>query len=347
MEKKRFPINIVDLRDFCLDLEGNETGAYVGRRIKLTGDGLGSVVVNLGRSSDFYLQTNSEKYYGADYNREETTRHHSGDVQKYMVSRTVLNADVVIMVPKLKVHKKVGVTLGGKGLVGINTNKNYLVHYTLGTPSSGGDQFPDGLLDFKETCILNTQRFLYDLLLARRNKIFDKAYVGLLAIYRKVFKRLLGAVDGQKSILDGGNWYGNDSAWRMVTDLMKIVVYADLDGRIKDTPQRKILTVIDGIIGGEGNGPLTPTEKRTGVVIAGFNPLATDIVGTRMMGFDWKKLKYIVSLLENKHFDLFVDDVNRIEVLSNVLHWHNIFEVNDQLLAFEPHPGWVGHVEIS
>lgn len=345
--KRRFDVKIVDLRDFWLDLGTNETGAFVGDRKKLAGDNLGSVIINLGRRSEFYGLSNSHKYYGADYNREETIRHHSGEVQKYMVSRTILNADAILMLPKLKVHKKVGVTLGGKGLVGINTNKNYLVHYTLGNPSSGGDQFPDKLLSVKEQFILKMQRTFYDLLLARRNRILDAAYVEALRIYRKCFKGLLGVVDEKKAILDGGNWYGNDSAWRMVSDLMKIVMYADCDGQLKGIPQRKVLTVIDGIIGGEGNGPLVPTEKRAGVVIAGANPLATDIVGARMMGFDWQKIKYMRNLLEHEYFKFYVDDVRRIQVLSNIDQWRNIFEENDRLLAFAPHPGWVGHVEIS
>jgi hypothetical protein len=158
---------------------------------------------------------------------------------------------------------------------------------------------------------------------------------------------VLGTLEKEKAIFDGGNWYGNDSAWRMVSDLMKIIMYADRDGCVKDFPQRTILTVIDGIIGGERNGPLVPTEKKAGVVIAGLNPLATDIVGTRMMGFDWRKLKYIVNLLENKHFGFFVENVEQIKVSSNISEWQDIFQENDKLLAFAPHPGWVGHVEIS
>jgi len=37
-------------------------------------------------------------------------------------------------IPKMKVHGKVGVTLNLKGLVGVNTDKNYLIHYRVGTP---------------------------------------------------------------------------------------------------------------------------------------------------------------------------------------------------------------------
>ena len=37
--------------------------------------------------------------------------------------------------PKLKTHKKCGVTISLKNLVGLNTNKNLLPHHSLGTPS--------------------------------------------------------------------------------------------------------------------------------------------------------------------------------------------------------------------
>ena len=59
-----------------------------------------------------------------------------------MISRTALQSDVFINLPKLKTHKKVGVTLNLKNLVGINGNKNWLPHYAIGSPEENGDQFP-------------------------------------------------------------------------------------------------------------------------------------------------------------------------------------------------------------
>lgn len=77
-----------------------------------------------------------------------------------MVSKTILSADVIMSVPKLKVHKKVGVTLNTKHLVDTNTNKTYLVHYTLGTPREGGDQLPPSLLSRTEGMKVKMKRFL-------------------------------------------------------------------------------------------------------------------------------------------------------------------------------------------
>lgn len=53
----------------------------------------------------------------------------------------MLASDVIISVPKLKVHRKVGTTLNFKNMVGINTDKNHLAHYRIGAPAQGGDEF--------------------------------------------------------------------------------------------------------------------------------------------------------------------------------------------------------------
>lgn len=136
--KRKFEIKILDLRDWWADKKPENIVLFSKLRKKLPGDPLGSVVVNLGRKSEFCNVNNWNRFYGADYNRDETIKHHQEEIQEYMISKTILNSDVFISVPKLKVHKKVGVTLNAKGLVGINTNKNYLIHYTLGTPEEGG-----------------------------------------------------------------------------------------------------------------------------------------------------------------------------------------------------------------
>jgi len=346
-DKYRFELRILDLRDFWLERCEGMVAATLDRRHKLPGDPEGSVVVNLGRKSAFY-GLKSDRFYGADYNRDETIRHHTGERQEYMVSKTILGADVLISVPKLKVHKKVGVTLNAKGLVGINTNKNYIVHYTLGTPEEGGDQFPPGFLKGKAKLRVKLQRFLYDLLLARKNPITDKAYEFIHKTAKVLIRPFFRGVDTREiGLYDGGNWYGNDSAWRMVSDLMKVALYADKNGKLMETPQRRIFSMVDGIIGGENNGPLTPDEKRCGVVIAGFNPLAVDIVGIRLMGFDWTRLKWVTDLLKNKYFNFYVDNIGDIKIMTDASEFQDIFSDNSVLLGFKPHPGWQGYVELS
>lgn len=104
------------------------------------GDPMGYTIVDLKQDSEL-SGVDPRRFYGADYNRKETIAAHSNGHHKYFISNTILNADVVISVPKLKVHRKVGVTLNIKNMVGINGNKNYLVHYQVGTQSKGEMSF--------------------------------------------------------------------------------------------------------------------------------------------------------------------------------------------------------------
>jgi uncharacterized protein (DUF362 family) len=346
-KKRKFEIKILDLRDFWLDIKNGDVAQFVKRRKKLSGDPLGSVLVNLGGYSRLCEKVDFKNFCGPYYNRDETITHHHGTVHEYLISGSVLAADVVISVPKLKVHKKVGVTLNAKGMVGISTNKNFLVHYTLGTSEEGGDQFPPGVLNSRESMIIKIQRLLHDLLLSRKKALLDKLYEYIVLTYRMFLTKGIGRVSSEKRVFDGGNWYGNDTAWRMVCDLMTIIAYCDKAGVLREIPQRKIFSVVDGIIGGENNGPLSPDEKRAGIVIAGSDPLAVDIVGCRLMGFDWKKLKWATDLVENERFNCFVRDISSIKIRSWTDEFLNMFEKNDKLLDFLPHPGWRGYVELS
>jgi hypothetical protein len=132
-------VSVLDLRE----MEWEERGDVIFDRRKLAGDPLGSVEFNLGDASHFTGHHPSSKgYYGADYNVAETTAAHTNGNHRYRVSRTVIASDLFINLPKLKTHKKAGITCSLKNLVGINTYKNFLPHHTEGTPLMGGDQFP-------------------------------------------------------------------------------------------------------------------------------------------------------------------------------------------------------------
>lgn len=340
-----FDIEIYDLRNFWLDKKGDPKNIYSINRCKLPGDPLGGALVNLGKKSLFYGVKNYRKFYGADYNREETIKHHHNETQEYLISKTILSADTIISIPKLKVHKKVGVTLNIKGLVGICINKNYLVHYTLGTPSGGGDQFPDNILNFKEAITVKLQRWIYDRFLSKKNTKADFFYrlfkkIGQLFLVPLGFK-----LDKNKSILDAGNWYGNDSTWRMAVDLLRIFIYADKEGNLLNTPACKMFSIVDGIIGGEGDGPLNPDSKKCSVIVAGFNLCAVDLVCARIMGFDYKKIKILNYILNQK--DLYKIDIDKIKPISNE-NYKELFKNKNKnkYFNFEPPSGWKGFIEI-
>lgn len=94
-----------------------------------------------------------------------------------------------------------------------------------------------------------------------------------------------------------GAWPGNDTIWRMVVDLFH--------GFEKLRVGKINLSIIDGIVGGEGEGPFCPKLIQSGVLVAGNDLLLTDLVGTRLMGFNPSKVPYLNHFLEDdKNNDL-------------------------------------------
>ena len=121
-----------------LDLRPEEwrsiDGVVVSKQAQ-EGDPLGSTTVRLDEGSEFVDFSGQGKLYGASYDMEATNERHTGNRHEYMLCRTPMEADVFINLPKLKTHKKVGLTCALKNLVGINANKNWLPHHTEGAPS--------------------------------------------------------------------------------------------------------------------------------------------------------------------------------------------------------------------
>ena len=58
------------------------------------------------------------------------------------------------------------------------------------------------------------------------------------------------------------------------------------------------LAVIDGYEGMEGKGPAWGTPIMSKVVLASRDPLAADIIGTTIMGFDPKRVNYLMAMSE-------------------------------------------------
>lgn len=334
-------LEILDLRDYW-----SKSRHFPSLCRELSGDPNGNLIINLKKESTFYNYPNPKKYYGAVYHRQETIKHHTGEKQEYRLSRTIFNADFIIFVPKLKVHKKVGVSLNLKGLVGIVTNKNFLPHYTLGEPCEGGDQFPEGLLTDRQRSVIKFERWMYDHFLAKRKRLHE--YIHRLVygfFYLKVFSHFGLKIPEEVRILDAGNWYGNDTAWRMVADLAKIVHFADKNGKIHNHRQRNMLSIIDGVIGGENIGPLIPDPKTIGLLIGGTDILAVDIVSTRIMGFNPLKLKQFTELDPN--YDFGARNIEEIILKTNDINFQDLSISNgNRFFKFKPHPGWIDHIEI-
>jgi uncharacterized protein (DUF362 family) len=345
-QRHGFEIAIRDLRTVAAREQG-EAHHSAANRLELPGDPEGYVAVDLGRDSAFAGMPHAERLFGDDYDRSETVLHHNPQRHEYLVSRTVLNADVVISVPKLKVHCKVGTTLNAKGMVGINGNKNWVAHYRLGPPSDGGDEFPDSepAAARTKTSVMHSMR---EHLLTRKSPGRELLYHAAVKTFRTL-RPVLGELGRARHQHGSGNWYGNDTAWRMTADLARIVLFADSEGRLCETPQRRFASVVDGIVGGEREGPLAADPKPAGVLVAGDSLLGVDLAASRLMGFDWRKIRYLSWLVDHAAGRMNISDpAEEIEIVSNVEEWRDLLRDRScPDLAFEPAAGWKGQVELT
>lgn len=67
------------------------------------------------------------------------------------------------------------------------------------------------------------------------------------------------------------------------------------------------LAIIDGVVGMQGNGPVAGHPISSGVALASTNPLAADIIGTQVMGLDWRTIGYLWYLSQLR--ELNVEDI--------------------------------------
>lgn len=348
-----FEIQVFDLRNLYVPWDYDHDFAPSHLRERTERDPAGYVEVDLGSESAFAAWSDQtvQLMYGSDVDRKQTVHHHLRGHHRYKVAKSVLEADVLISVPKLKVHSKVGVTLNIKGMVGTQGDKNYIPHHLIGLPANGGDEYPDqGLL---QNTLNRYRQWLYSGLLAQETLTTDMAYKALSKIFQtgQHVAWKLGRIqhgDQYRGPITGGGWHGNDTAWRMALDLIRIVLYADRSGKLCDASQRKFFSIVDGIVGGEGEGPLSPAAKHCGVILAGFNPLAVDMVATRLMGFDPFKIKMLAEGLKKSWLKLWPDDAVGNPIHSNVAAYRSMMtDQADGFLTFQPPNGWRNRVEIG
>jgi len=73
--------------------------------------------------------------------------------------------------------------------------------------------------------------------------------------------------------------------------------WAGLEQAILDVAAavRPDYAIVDGIVGMEGNGPISGTPVSSNVLVFGNDPVATDVIGARVMGFDPLKVVYLAE----------------------------------------------------
>lgn len=328
-------LDLIDLRQeewTALD------GVIVERRC-IAGDPLGGIAYDLADASEFAGHRGAGRYYGADYDADVVNYHHSGGRHEYMIAASAIHCDVLFSLPKLKTHKKAGVTATLKNLVGVNGDKNWLPHHTEGVPASGGDERPNpGVKQRLERTAVGALRRLSLRVPGMGPWLHRKA--------RGVGRHLFGDTE---DVVRSGNWKGNDTVWRMCLDLNKLILYGNPDGTLRDpapSARKRHYSLVDGVISGEGSGPLNPDPKRTGILLFGVNPASVDAACAYLMGFDPEKIPIIRHAFCARGYPLAEGSWTDVTLRSNHEGWNGrLPEITGETFRFRPHFGWTGTVE--
>jgi len=323
------PVNARDLRFFVL--RSNSLGFVRSTERRPKDD---EVAVDLGGESYFAELdcVSPPKYRVMNYSRRRMESCHQAGSHVYVINRNLLESDVVISLPKFKTHEKVGLTCALKGFVGSVGHKDSLPHHRFGPPEKGGDEYPrdKGGILWKTSAFHDWVQMMAP----------DTRRGGLARVLDKVIRAVLN----RWAPIREGAWWGNDTAWRMVLDLARIATYASFSGALQDKPQRTHLVLVDGIIGGEGGGPLFPTPVPTGLLLFSDGLLATDIAVAHLMGFDPQQMPFLREAQRSLRYSLPSPDWTTESMIYNGKPVA-LRELSSLLQRpFNPPPGWVGHL---
>jgi hypothetical protein len=169
--------------------------------------------------------------------------------------------------------------------------------------------------------------------------------------FLRAARRLESTLRGD-DFVRSGNWYRNRTTWRMCLDLNRCLYYSRPSGPALDAtvPVRTVLTIIDGVVAGEGEGPLAPSDRPLGAVIASLDPVAADLVGIQLMGFDERLIPKIQEAMDDTHLR-----VTAVRSREDIEVWEiDAIGCEPRRRALESlcggecfvaHSGWRGHVE--
>jgi uncharacterized protein (DUF362 family) len=258
-----------------------------------------------------------------DYDPDRLAESHGPGIHKYCITKELFESDVIITIPKVKTHQKAGITNALKILVGINGDKDFLPHHRKGGTNNGGDCYPG------DNILLKLSEYTIDTANRHRGKFIYKPLkyiaIGFWKLSNPSPKHNLAA-----------SWHGNDTTWRMTLDLNKIAVYGKDDGTISKTPQRVLFSLCDGIIGGQGDGPLKADPLALGVICFSNIPSYTDAAMAEVMGFEQDKIplvKNAIKIDNKKKVNIFLDQ--RLIALK---------ELSKISILTIPPPGWVDYL---
>lgn len=106
-----------------------------------------------------------------------------------------------------------------------------------------------------------------------------------LMAYTGAVKNLYGLIPGLKKSDYHRDYPEHYNFARVISELYEL------------TKEKLVFNIMDGITGMEGEGPSAGIPRNFGVVFAGESASAIDFTASRMMGFDTRKIGYIMNCL--------------------------------------------------
>lgn len=325
------PLEVVDFRRTVS--EERLTGAGKERRVSEGARGLEHYVEpDLGAASFLEpVSAGADAFRVTMYDPAKLPTHHAPGRHRYLMAREAFEADLVVNLPKLKAHKKAGLTCCLKNLIGLNGMKEYLPHHRCGAK---GDSHPvrSPLADALEKALdaINRHRAWPKAYAFAERVIYALERRRQRRLARRAADRVLAAADEAAEL--EGNWWGNDTIWRTCLDLNRALLYADRDGVLRDAPQRRELSIVDAVVAGQGDGPLAPEALATGAILAAVNPVAGDWMAARVFGWEPEKIPLLAHFREAAKWPLFTG------VMPESPAWN-------RFPAARPPRGWLGKVE--
>ncbi|HMK45794.1 MAG TPA: DUF362 domain-containing protein [Methanocella sp.] len=318
------------------DLRNEKGLARLGalRKEPLPGDPRGYTAVDLkDDSAHKEIIDQYDRFRLGYYNHHDITKHHNPEKNEYPIANSVLHADVVINVPKLKTHGKAGLTCALKNMIGINVYKGWLPHHRAGSAEIGGDDYEHSDIRQDLMCRLKDE-------IPTRKSIITmiplRAACGMLFFSKYIVPF---RADGP-----GGSWHGNDTIPRTISDLNRILIYADKNGIIQTTPQRRTFVLVDALTAGEKEGPMRNSAKKCGILVAGYNPVAVDLICSMIMGFDHSRIPTFKYVLQGGKYPIFYGAPDDIQILAHGCE-HPRDIIDQYNCHFVPADGWGNHVE--
>jgi uncharacterized protein (DUF362 family) len=132
LRKFKVPIELVDFRDHII---------IDDKILNLYGDPRGYSIIDLKSESELneFSEYGTFMFPGLPMNKQVISLHHNKDKHEYSVANSVLDADCIISVAKLKTHRKAGVSLSLKNMIGITNMREWLPHHRRGRPPIGDE----------------------------------------------------------------------------------------------------------------------------------------------------------------------------------------------------------------